>query len=71
MYSLQEQLCEQDNSDNSVFFVNIAQTEEYIASDTSTITINIDWIFTWEVVDCLFNQWNNLSTDGGIRDKKN
>ncbi len=32
MQALQERLCEQDNSENSAFSVNIAQTEEFIAS---------------------------------------
>ncbi len=32
MQALQEQLCEQDNSENSALSVNEVQTEEFIAS---------------------------------------
>ncbi len=32
MQALQEQLCEQDSSENSALSVNIAETEEFIAS---------------------------------------
>ncbi len=53
MKAIQDCLFEQDSSEKSSFYVNIAQTEEFIAS--VVCNYQVDCTSTWKVVDFPFN----------------